>query len=111
MSKSTSVLLGTFSLIPLLGFFLLLALAPRLAPGSPNDPPVLFQVGLAYVVGSWLIVLAAMVFAFRSNHIPQSQRILWAVALFLFNMFALPVFWYKCIWKPVHGAERDTRKH
>src|ERR1700675_4104426 len=98
MSKSTSILLGTFSLIPLLGFILLLTLAPRLAPGSPSDPPVLFQVGVAYVVCSWVIVIAAIVFAFRSDRIPQSRRILWAVALFLFNMFALPVFWYKCVW-------------
>ena len=99
MSKSISVLLGAFSLIPLLGFFLLLTLAPRIAPGSPNDPPVLFQVGVVYVVGSWFVVIAAIVFAFRSHHIPQRQRIWWAVALFFFNMFALPVFWYKCIWK------------
>jgi hypothetical protein len=99
MSKSTSALLGTFSLIPLIGFFLLLALASRLAPGSPNDPQVLFQVAAIYVVGSWLIVIGAMVFAFRSHHIPKSQRILWAMALFFFNMFALPIFWYKCIWK------------
>lgn len=99
MSKSMSVLLGAFSLIPLLGFLLLLTLAPRLAPASPNDPPILFQLGVVYVVGSWLIVIVALVFAFRSHHIPQSQRILWAVALFFFNMFALPAFWYQCIWK------------
>lgn len=99
MSKSTSVLLGAFSLIPLLGFFLLLTLAPHLAPASPSDPPTLFKIGAAYVVGSWLIVIIAMVLAFKSHHIPPSQRILWAVALFFFNMFALPVFWYKCIWK------------
>jgi hypothetical protein len=106
MSKLSLLLLGALSLIPLLGFFLLLALAPRLTPALyPSNPHLLFQIGLAYVVSSWIIVIAAMVLGFRLRHLQRTQKILWVIALFFFNMFALPAFWYKCVWKPTLHAE------
>ena len=107
MSKSWSALLGALSFAPLLGFVAVFALVSYLAPGSPiyaGNPHLLFQIGLVYVVGSWLIVIGAMVLALRSHHIRQGQKILWVVALFLFNMFVLPIFWYKYLWRPVRGA-------
>ena len=106
MSKSWSVLLGALSFAPLLGFFLFVALGSYLAPGSSlyASSFLLLLIGSVYFVGSWLIVIGAMVLALRSYRIRQSQRIFWAAALFFFNMFALPVFWYKCIWRPTHGA-------
>ena len=107
MSKSWLVLLGTLSFAPLLGFFLLVALVSHLVPDSAlfaSNPDLPFQVGFVYVVGSWVIVIGAIVLALRSYHIRQSQRIFWALALFFFNMFVLPIFWYKCVWKPVHGT-------
>jgi hypothetical protein len=106
MSKSWSVLLGALSFAPLLGFFLFVALGSYLAPGSAlyANPYLLLLIGVVYFVGSWLTVIGAMVLALRSYHIRQSQRISWAVALFFFNMFALPVFWYKCVWRPAHGV-------
>jgi len=99
------VLLGALSFVPLLGFFLLVALVFHLVPGSAfftSNPYLPFLAGLVYVVGSWVIVIGAIVLALRSYHIHQSQRISWALALFFFNMLALPAFWYKCVW--VHGA-------
>jgi len=99
------VLLGTLSFVPLLGFFLFMALVSHLVPGSAffaSNPYLPFLVGLVYVVGSWVIVIGAIVLALRSYHIRQSQRVSWALALFFFNMFALPVFGYKCVW--VHGT-------
>ena len=99
------VLLGTLSVVPLLGFVLFVALVSQLVPGPTffaGNPYLPFPVGLVYVVGSWVIVVGAIVLALRSHHIRQSQRISWALALFFFNMFALPVFWYKCVW--AHGT-------
>ena len=105
MSKSSSIVLGAISAAPLLGFIVIAVCAPSLAPGSalyPNNPHLLSQIGLAYIIGSWIIVIAAMAFALKSHRITQSQRLMWIVSLFLFNMVTLPVFWYKCIWSPAH---------
>ena len=101
MSKSRSALLGALSFVPALGFCLILALVSYVPLGFyQSNPQLLWLIGLAYVVGSWLIVIGAMVLALRSYHIHQGQRILWVIALFVFNMFVLPVFWYKCVWRP-----------
>ncbi len=101
MSKSRSALLGALSFVPALGLCLILALVSYLPlEFYQSNPQLLWLIGLAYVVGSWLIVIGAMVLALRSYHIHQGQRILWVLALFVFNMFVLPVFWYKCVWRP-----------
>ena len=106
MSKSWAVLLGALSFAPLVGVLLFVALGSYLAPNSAlyARPHLLLLIGFVYFVGSWLIVIGAMVLALRSYHIRQSQRIFWAVALLFFNMFALPVFWYQCVWRPIYGA-------
>jgi 4-amino-4-deoxy-L-arabinose transferase-like glycosyltransferase len=85
--------------MPLLGFFILLALSTRLVPSHTH---LLFQLGLTYVVASWAITIAAIVLALRSQRMGQSQKIFWAVALLLLNMFALPVFWFKCLRGSAH---------
>ncbi len=102
MPKLWRVILGALSFAPLIGFCLLLALSPHLVPGSDShasNPDLPFQIGLGYVAGSWVVIIGAIILALTSPHIRQSQRISWALALFLFNMFALPVFWYKCVWR------------
>ena len=85
--------------MPLLGFFVMLALSTHLVPGHTQ---LLVQLGLAYVITSWAITFAAIVLALRSQHIRQSQKIFWAIALLFLNMFALPVFWFKCIRESAH---------
>ena len=95
MSKATSLALGGLSVLPLLGFAAFVLLGNRLLTALGSD---LAKIGVAYVVFSWVIVIAAIVFALTSRHISPSRKGVWTLLLFFLNMFALPVFWYKCIW-------------
>ena len=98
-------MLGALSFAPVLGFLLILVLVSSVPLGFfQSNPLLLWSIGLIYVAGSWVIVIGAMVLALRSYHIHQVQRILWVLALFVLNMFVLPVFWYKCVWRPAREA-------
>jgi hypothetical protein len=37
--------------------------------------------------------------AFRSPRLPQEQRVLWLIVLFMGNMLAFPVYWYLHVWR------------
>lgn len=107
MPKPWSVFLGAASLAPLLGFLVIVALVsiPALdLTGNAPNAHLLFQIGAVYVVGSWLIVIGAIVLALTSSHLRGGQKVWWVVALFIFNMFVLPVFWYRHVWRPSSGT-------
>lgn len=107
MLTSRSTLLGVLSLAPLAGFALLLALLSSFAPGSissGSDPYLFYGIGAIYVALSWLIVIGAIVLTVQSYRMRRNQKALWVIVLLFFNMFALPVLWYKHFRGPVHGA-------
>ena len=102
MPKPWSILLGALSLAPLLGFVTILVLVSTPASASnvnASTPHLLFQIGAAYVVASWLVIIGAVVLALRSSHLRGGQKVLWVLALFVLNMFVLPVFWYQHVWR------------
>ncbi len=105
MSNGLSALLGVLSFAPLVGFIVLLEWLTNLAPDSPiyANPLLLSLFGAAYVIASWIVTMGAIVLALRSPQLGRPQKFLWALALFLLNMFALPVFWYMCIRRSTRG--------
>jgi len=42
-------------------------------------------------------------YAQRSPTVPSSKRMLWSVLLLFGNVFAVPVFWFLYIWRPLHS--------
>jgi len=42
-------------------------------------------------------------YAQRSPTVPSSKRTLWSVLLLFGNVFAVPVFWFLYIWRPLHS--------
>ena len=38
-------------------------------------------------------------YIFRGDRVPKDMRILWAILLIFINIFVLPLFWYKYVWK------------
>jgi hypothetical protein len=38
---------------------------------------------------------------FKTPHVPQDKKALWAVVIFLGNVMAMPIYWYLYIWKPL----------
>ena len=65
---------------------------------------LMFSLGAAVVVGGWLLVASYMVYLFKTRHVPSGKRFLWALALFVGNMFVMPIFWLLYVWRPLRSS-------
>jgi type II secretory pathway component PulM len=46
---------------------------------------------------------------FQSNRVSADKKALWAVVLFLGNIFAMPVYWYLYLWRPLSVRKSDAQ--
>ena len=83
-------------------FWSLQALA---APGSAMPPEQFFQefntiFRLQMFFMALMLALMAfyIVHVFRTDRVPADKKALWAVVLFLGNLFAMPFYWNFYIW-------------
>jgi hypothetical protein len=107
LSKPVALLVLGATLLPLahLVFFFVTILV-ALAGGLWGESgaawfTALFVVHFLCIVWIWALLAFYLVFLFRSDAVPKDQKVLWAVVLFFGNMFAMPVFWFLYIWRPV----------
>ncbi len=106
MSKAKKILLGLFTIWPIIYMFLFFALAISMiftVDSSSNQiPPALLLIFPLHLLTMLLIVILMIIYirdVFKSGHIAQDKKTLWAVVLFLGNMIAMPIYWYLHIWK------------
>ena len=72
---------------------------------SPNieGPPMAFQILFAVhfftIMYTFALVGFYIYYLFKTDRVPKDKKALWAVVIFLGNMFAMPVFWFFYIWK------------
>jgi hypothetical protein len=105
LSKPAAVFVLLATLVPLayLVFFIgTMVVAVLSASSDGPEPPTLFKVifllHLLCMLWLWALTAFYLVYLFKSSEVPTDQRVLWAVVLLFFNMFAMPVYWYLYIW-------------
>jgi hypothetical protein len=54
-----------------------------------------------------LLMVGYLLLIYRSGLLPSERRTLWAVVLFIGNVFAFPVFWYFFLWRRPQGVEEN----
>jgi hypothetical protein len=55
-----------------------------------------------------VLLVSYIVYLFKTEYVPTDKKALWAVVLFMANMFAMPVFWVLYVWQPINGASHAT---
>ncbi len=122
MSRPLKILLGLASLWPLVYLFLffgfifamVLGMGTELdrGGGAPGRPFIILFIlhGLTML---WIMALLAFYIydVFNNERVSKDKKALWAVVLFLGNMFAMPVYWYLYIWHdpaPAPDPEEQT---
>ena len=68
-------------------------------PGIPNAIKIVFL--LHFLTILWIIGLQIFyfIYLFKTDRVAKDMKVLWAVILFIGNMFAMPIFWYLYIWR------------
>ena len=90
--------------------FVVLVLEATIRNGGDPDNDLLVPFGLVVAlhlatIGLGLVAMVvALVDALRSPRLTPDERIVWAVLLVVFNVFVLPVYWWKHV-RPRRGDE------
>jgi hypothetical protein len=112
LSKRSVVLVGLLTLLPLayMVFFfvwIFVSFFADFATSSHGKSPVpdAFAYILVLHLGAMLLTVGLTIFyivhLFKSTVVPNDQKALWAVVLFLGNMIAMPIYWYLQMWREV----------
>ncbi|HEY3306823.1 MAG TPA: hypothetical protein VGJ93_00060 [Desulfuromonadaceae bacterium] len=112
MTKSKALLLGGCTIWPIVYMVLFMGIifSQVFMMGMMNQPPsgemptfmkIIFS--LHFLTMVWMFVLIAIYIRhiFKTEAVPQEKKTLWAVVVFLGNIFAMPVYWYLYIWKKI----------
>ena len=109
MSRGKAIALAVFTIWPILymvffmGAMFWMMMSDFSGGGDRSRPPTLFLIILPLHLLTMLAMFALLVIyivhVFKTDRVPQDQKALWAVVLFLGNVIAMPVYWYLYIWK------------
>jgi len=114
LSKPKKIALGVATAYPflymiffVLSFFGLMVFGATSHPTTPGaragGPPAFFLVFFAVHLLTMLWIFGLMAFyivhLFKTERVSTDKKALWAIVLFMGNMFAMPVYWYLYIWR------------
>ena len=109
LSRPVALLVALFTLTPwaYFVFFMTHFMATFAEVSSAqSQPPEQFFRDFNLVFRLQLLMMALLVallafyvvHLFRTDRVPADKKALWAVVLFLGNLFAMPVYWYLYMW-------------
>ncbi len=108
MKKSAKIVLGITTLWPIiymcLFFIFMFSMFLWIPQQSSSGGPPVFITGLFGLHFFTMLLIFGLIAVyivniFRNDRIENDKKALWAVVIFLGNMFAMPVYWYLYIWK------------
>jgi len=57
------------------------------------------ELGTIQLIMVALLIVAYLILLLKSEGVPNDKKMLWAIALIVFNVLAMVVFWFHYIWK------------
>ena len=66
---------------------------------------LLFKVHLGAMALILFLIATYVVYLFKTECVPKDKKALWAVVLFMGGVFAMPVFWFIHVWKPLRSVK------
>jgi hypothetical protein len=100
MNRFLVATLGLLSIAPLVALALILfVLLPHMSQADPANDRMLIVVVMSFVLFGLLVMIFYVLFALRSQRVPQALKRRWTSRLLIGSLFTMPVFWYLFIWK------------
>jgi hypothetical protein len=110
VSRTLAAILGLVTRWPPLYFLLFMGFVfGAVFPGQSERLESVFQAVFAVHLVTMLVVMSLLAFyvvhLFKNETLPSDRRVLWAIVLFMGNLFAFPVYWYIHVWlAPARGS-------
>lgn len=73
--------------------FLLFVLLPHASQANPSADRLLLVAAISFVMFGLLVMLLYILFALRSQWVPQALKKRWASRIFIGSIYTMPVFW------------------
>jgi hypothetical protein len=109
MNRFLAVALGVLSIAPLAALVLFLyVLLPSAAQAGASEGATLMVAILSFAMFGLLVVVFYVLFALRSQRVPQALKRRWASRILVGSLFTMPVFWYLFVWKDRPLERRPT---
>lgn len=108
MNRTVAIGWLLLTLLPFafLGYVIAFSVPPPTAEQAGAYAGLMFTLGTTVVIGGWLLVASYLVYLFKTRHVSNGKRFSWAAALFIGNMFVMPIFWFLYVWKPLRSSGR-----
>lgn len=119
MNKNQAVFLAVFTAWPLIymGLFLFLTIFMVISNiVSPSEKiPQFFvyilPIHFLTIFEIFGLIIFYIIDIFKTNRVDNDKKALWAVVIFLGNIFAMPVYWYLYIWKNLKKRDDQILKN
>ena len=113
MKRGAAILLAIATVLPVVYmFYFFTAIGPpnghMTSEESRAQFDLLFRLHLSTMALMFGLLLIYIVYLFKTEHVPKDKKALWAVVLFMGNIFAMPVFWFLYVWKPLQRGGDAT---
>jgi hypothetical protein len=109
MSRGKAIALAVFTIWPIvymvlfMGAMFWMVMSDFSGGGHSGRPPTLFLIifplRLLTMLEVFALLVICIVHVFKTDRVPQDQKALWAVVLFMGNVIAMPIYWYLYIWR------------
>jgi hypothetical protein len=78
---------------------------PQSAATAEIEFDFLFRLHLANMLLMFALLIAYMVYLFKTKHVANDKKALWAVVLFMGNFVSMPIFWFLYGWRPLKNGK------
>jgi hypothetical protein len=112
MEKTTRILLGVLSFLPLVYMIVcipILFIYPDIGIFGPNVDLFMLYALIGNIM-IWPIVVCFMYNVFKNESIPKNDKPLYVLGLLFFNVFFIPFYWYSHIWnvQPISTPKEES---
>lgn len=113
MTKPVAILWGLLTLVPFAGisYFPDLATGPEVIMSMDERLAEFEEIRGQFRVYIWFfigLVVSYITYLFKTDHVPPAYKRVWAVALIVGNMAAMPVFWFFFVWRPIKTRQTSN---
>ena len=118
MKKVKALILGIFTLIPILYIIFFISVFFHMFLNTVNSTNTessinLFKIILPLHLSTMILVIVLLVIyivnVFKNDTIESNKKALWAIVLFFGNMISMIVYWILHIWKPLCKENRNNK--